>query len=146
MDTKQLGNFGENIACKYLEKKGYKILDRNYVPSWLKGVNKKEVDIIARKPGKKSIDFLHKGQEDIICFVEVKTLAQKESAPRQPQGGAFAPEDKVNFQKRKKIIKVAECWLTDKKYPPDTMWQVDIISIRVNTETKTAKIKHLENI
>jgi putative endonuclease len=133
MDTKQLGNFGENIACKYLEKKGYKILDRNYVPSWLKGVNKKEVDVIAAKGG-------------IVYFVEVKTLAQKESALRQAQGGAFAPEDKVNFQKRKKIIKVAECWLADKKYPPDTMWQVDIISIRVNTETKTAKIKHLENI
>jgi len=132
MDSKQLGTFGENIACKYLEQKGYKILDRNYVPKWMKGVNKKEVDTISK-------------QKDVIHFVEVKTLA---CAPPfdATQGWSFRPEGKVNFQKREKIVKVAESWLTDKKYPPDTKWQVDVISVRVDLENKKAKIKHFENI
>lgn len=40
-DTKQqLGQWGEEIACKYLENKGYKILDRNFRQKW------GEIDII----------------------------------------------------------------------------------------------------
>jgi len=125
MDTKQLGNFGENIACEYLKQKGYKILDRNYVPKWLKGVNKKEIDIISK-------------YKDVLHFVEVKALAGGD--------GIFSPEDKVNFRKQRKIIKVAENWLMDKCYSPDTKWQVDVISVRVDLENKKAKIKHIENI
>ena len=30
MDTKELGNTGERIACEYLVKKGFKILGKNY--------------------------------------------------------------------------------------------------------------------
>ena len=125
MDSKQLGNFGENIACEYLKQKGYKILDRNYVPKWLKGVNKKEIDIIAKK-------------KDVIYFVEVKALAGDNKI--------FNPEDKVNFQKKKKIIIVAQNWLMEHHHSPNTKWQLDIISLRIDLENKKAKIKHFENI
>ena len=43
MDTKELGNFGEKLACEYLVKKGYKILGKNYRISF------GEIDIIAKK-------------------------------------------------------------------------------------------------
>ncbi|GAB4297416.1 MAG: YraN family protein [Marinilabiliales bacterium] len=50
---KKKGDFGENIACKHLEDKGYKIIERNW------HFKHKEIDIIA----------LDKNQ---IVFIEVK--------------------------------------------------------------------------
>lgn len=49
-----LGIKGENIACNYLENKGYQILEKNY------RYKKSEIDIIAL-------------QDNCIVFVEVKT-------------------------------------------------------------------------
>ncbi len=54
--SKQLGRYGEDLASRYLEQKGYQILERNY--RWARA----EVDIIARK-------------ENLLIFVEVKTAA-----------------------------------------------------------------------
>ena len=43
MDTKELGNLGEKVAKKFLEKKGYKILNTNFKRKW------GEIDIVAQK-------------------------------------------------------------------------------------------------
>jgi putative endonuclease len=128
MDKKQLGVLGERIAENYLKKKGYKILEKNYIERLISGPVRGEIDIIAQK-------------SSIINFVEVKTLAKDD-------GGRFSiisPEDKVNFQKQKKIIETAERWLMEKKIPLDTKWQIDVIGIEINLPLKKAKIRHFPN-
>jgi len=122
--SKETGRIGEDIACKYLKDKGYKILARNYVPKW-KTFSKEEIDIICEKEG-------------TIIFIEVKTL-------RQGQGEPFLPEDKINFAKQQKIIKVAESYLLEKKIPFDRKWQIDAIAIKIDPILEKAKIRHLEN-
>ena len=52
---KAVGEIGEEIACQFLERKGFKILERNYRKPW------GEIDIIAEKDG-------------VIRFVEVKAV------------------------------------------------------------------------
>ena len=42
LNTKNIGNKGENIACEYLKKQGYKIIARNLY------IGKSELDIIAK--------------------------------------------------------------------------------------------------
>ena len=54
MNTKILGNAGENLAAAYLENHGYRILERNY------RCKQGEIDIIAQKC-------------DVLVFIEVKT-------------------------------------------------------------------------
>ena len=125
MDTKRLGNFGEKVACCYLESKGYKILDRNYSRKWIQGPQKGEIDIVAKK-------------DKIISFIEVKTITSA-------QGGGYLPEDKVNFQKQKQLIKIAQDWLSGKKISLESKWQIDVISIKVDFNTKKAKIRHFKN-
>ncbi|MBV9159572.1 MAG: YraN family protein [Candidatus Kaiserbacteria bacterium] len=53
MYRRPIGDMGESIAAQYLERKGFRIIDRNYLKPW------GEIDIIAEKSG-------------IIHFVEVK--------------------------------------------------------------------------
>ncbi|MBR4723303.1 MAG: YraN family protein, partial [Clostridia bacterium] len=54
MTTKQIGDFGESAACRFLEERGIKVLKRNYHERG------GEIDVIA-KDGK------------TIVFAEVKT-------------------------------------------------------------------------
>lgn len=133
MNPKELGNFGEKIACYYLGKKGYKILDRNYSKKWVQGPQKGEIDIVAEK-------------DKIISFIEVKTLRwAQDSQKTSAQGGGFLPEDKVNFQKQKQLIKVAQDWLSEKRISLESKWQIDVISIKIDPNTKKAKIRHFKN-
>lgn len=125
MNSNKISVFGEKIAERYLKKKGYKILDRNYSERFISGPQKGEIDIIAK-------------DKDTICFVEVKTL-------RSIQGKVIFPEEKVDFRKQRKIIKMAERWLRDKKISLESKWQIDVISVIVDVKEKKAKVRHLKN-
>ena len=52
-NSQKIGQVGEDIACKFLMKHGFTVLERNYTKKW------GEIDIIAQK-------------EDVLYFVEVK--------------------------------------------------------------------------
>ena len=76
---KKLGQEGEDRAARFLEKRGYRILERNYQ------TKSGEIDLIA----------MHK---DELVFVEVKTRTS----------GAFgAPELAVDFRKQQRMVKAA---------------------------------------
>lgn len=125
MNSKQLGELGEKIALYYLKNKGYQILDKNYFYKSVSGPKIGEIDLVTKK-------------ENIISFIEVKTL-------HQARGEPFQPEEKVDLSKKRKLIKTAESWLMKKKIPLDTAWQVDVISIKVDLNKKRAKIQHFKN-
>jgi len=128
MDKKELGKKGEKIAESYLLKKGYKILEKNFLIKRKGGVFLGEIDLIAKK-------------DDVFHFIEVKSgwrgFYEKDN---------FFPELKVNFQKRQKLTKLAEIWLTKNKFPLDVKWQIDVISVIINPDFKKAKICHFKNI
>jgi len=128
MNPKQLGVLGEKIASDYLEKKGYKILDNNYSRKWIQGPQKGEIDIIAQK-------------DDNIHFIEVKTLAKSDRG----RASVISPEEKVNFQKQKQLIKIAQDWLSGKKIPLESKWQIDVVAIKIDLGLKKAKIRHIQN-
>ena len=147
MDTKELGNLGEKIACEYLVGKGFKILGRNYRISF------GEIDIIAnKKPA-----LLHKifqilnprwaglfsGARHIfqkngstIHFVEVKTIVQNDG---------FFPEDRVDYTKQRKLVNLARIWLQKNKYRQHQPYQIDIIGISVDENAKLVKLHYFPN-
>ena len=53
---REIGKWGENLACKYLEERNYQIIERNFL------CRQGEIDIIAKDTVKKE-----------LVFVEVKT-------------------------------------------------------------------------
>jgi len=129
MNSKQLGVLGEKIALKYLKNKGYQILDKNYSPKFISGPQRGEIDIVAKRGG-------------IISFIEVKTLTEV----NRGRVSVFSPEEKVDFLKQRKIIKMAEFWLMERKIPLDSKWQIDVIAIKIDLNLKKAKINYFGNI
>lgn len=81
--NKSIGGAGEEAAAKYLRRKGYKILERNY------HIRGGELDIIAQKDG-------------YIVFVEVKTRSNNGYG-----GGLYA----VTPTKQQRLLKAAACYL-----------------------------------
>ena len=95
----RLGERGEGLAVRFLKKKGYRIIRRNYK------TRRGEIDVIA-------------GDGETLVFIEVKT---RESL----QYGH--PFEAVDRSKRKKIANVAMQYLmTLKEIPP---CRFDIVSI-----------------
>ena len=119
MSTSEFGFLAENLAARYLEKKGYTILDLNYRKPW------GEIDIIASKEG-------------ILVFVEVK-------ANRKIIAG-FEPELRANSSKIVKVVRSARSYLAEKRYSPLQEWQIDVISIGLDEPRDMAKIRHFKNI
>lgn len=83
MNKNKLGVFGENLAADYLEKEGYKILERNFHCSF------GEIDIICEK-------------RKNIFFVEVKTR-------RSISYGM--PSEAVDWNKKEHIRNVAAFYM-----------------------------------
>lgn len=117
MDIKLLGKRGEERAIDFLEKKGYRIIETNY----LKRIG--EIDIIAFDP-----------KYNEYVFIEVKT--------RRSLSFGY-PEESVNKRKISKIIRTAESWIS-KQNIKDPEWRIDVISIYLGG--KEPEIEHIENV
>ena len=129
MNKKEIGKLGEKIAFNFLKKRGYKILGKNYFLKYGSDPLQGEIDLIAQK-------------NDIIHFIEVKSLTQKQ----KNKSSSFPPEERVNSQKLKKIKKAGEAWLIKNKIPLDRPWQIDVLAITVFPQLKKAKIRRFENV
>jgi len=128
MNSKELGSFGEKIAEKYLQKKGYKILAQNFKRKW------GELDMVASPPHQK---FWRGGKEKKkIVFIEVKTILAREG---------FAPEDEIDRKKKRQLRKMAQIYLSENKIPFESPWQIDIIAVEISPDFKKAKVRHYPN-
>ena len=101
MNTKQIGDNGENRAVEYLISNGFAIIERNW--RTMGG----EVDIIAFK-------------NDTIVFVEVKTL---------PNGTIDMIQRELNYQKRQRIIKTSKRFLLKHRQYSNSYIRFDVIVI-----------------
>jgi putative endonuclease len=107
---------GEEIAAKYLTKKGYQIIDRNF----RKGYG--EIDIVA----------IH---NNVLVFIEVKTRTTG------LYGGAI---EAISYAKLKKLTKTCEYYKMLHSKLPQAL-RIDAILIDLeNGEPKS--INHIENI
>ncbi len=126
MNTKRLGDTGELLAVEYLKKNGFKILDRNFIYRMPGAPQAAEIDIVAKK-------------DKIISFVEVKTSAGDKNSN-------WSPEEKVNFQKRRKMMRAAELWMVKHKIPLETAMQLDVIAITYDSLASGARIQHSPDV
>lgn len=118
IDKKLFGKFGEDAAAKYLVRRFYKIVERNYRK------RSAEVDIIAKKGG-------------VLCFVEVKTRSSC----------AFGtPKEAVDFKKQQKIILGAQNYLAQTNWQGEVRFDVaEVYARKTKFGFKTYKINYIKN-
>ncbi|MBT9171302.1 MAG: hypothetical protein DDT18_01676 [Actinobacteria bacterium] len=116
----QLGNLGEDLACKYLMDRNYKIIERNFRKPW------GEIDIIAKAPDK------------TLVFAEVKTMEENL--------GGLTPEDQLTNPKLQKLKKTASLYAGHRQelIKDEKGWRIDLITLTI--KEKGCNIKHYENI
>ena len=113
--TQNIGEIGEEYAVKFLKKKKYKILERNYRKRY------GEIDIIAEN-------------KNYIVFVEVKT---------RNTASLTSAADAVNRQKQLKIIKTASLYLAENE--TEKFCRFDVCEVYVNADNlKLVDINYIE--
>lgn len=140
-DKETIGKLGEEAACRYLAKRGYKIIARNLWKPW------GELDIVTMAPDK------------TLVFAEVKTVTGpiSDHKPSISENQRVSPEDQMTAAKIRKFKKAASLYagshqelIKDKKG-----WRLDLVAVILpaneeNSELtdvlKNCVIKHYENI
>jgi len=117
MEKKVLGKIGEDKACDFYKKLGYKIVDRNFV------IRGGEIDFIA-------------GKLRELIFVEVKTRISDRFG---------LPEESVGFAKEKALQRSINAYLSLSDYDGYS-WQVDLIAINIAEDGKVIRLERFENI
>lgn len=112
---REIGNEAEDLACAYLESKGWRILERNYF------FEHAEVDIVAY-------------DDTAIVFVEVKMR----SSAKYGQPMEYVTEEKV-----KNVFKAAEAWMYERKMDGSPM-RFDIVGILQN-KNEAPEFNHIRD-
>ncbi len=123
-----IGAIGEEISAKYLIKKGFCIVCRNYRKKY------GEIDIIARKG-------------EILHFIEVKTVSRENMRDvSRVTNDAHRPEDNIHPQKLRRIARTIQAYLL-KQYPQgEPEWVFDAITVKLDQVQKKGTIAFLENL
>jgi putative endonuclease len=123
----ELGKLGEDLAVRFLERKGFKIVGRNFWRPY------GEIDIVSRESSGK------------YRFVEVKTVSYETGrlAGRVPYE-TYRPEENVHPQKIRRLMRAIEAYILSKGIEEE--WQFDVLAVYADREAKKARIRHLENV
>lgn len=129
-NTQKVGQLGEDVACKYLIKHGFSIIERNYTRKW------GEIDIIATK-------------DDVLYFIEVK--ARKVGPTFFEENYKFLisqeirPEENMHAWKMMRLRRVVETYLISQRIG-NINWRFDVLLVYLDTDNRKARVKVVENV
>jgi len=123
----RVGRIGEETASRFLVKRGFAIVARNFRKKW------GEIDIIAEK-------------DDILRFVEVKTVSREnlQNFSQETLDG-YRPEDNVHPWKLQRLSRTIQSYLAEKNMD-DREWQFDVVTVYLDLIRKEAKVYLLEDV
>jgi putative endonuclease len=122
---KDIGAIGESMACEYLRRLAFRIIDRN--------VARKtgEIDIIAQKG-----ETLH--------FVEVKSILCKEFPNFKDTRDTYDPSVNLHILKIQKVARTAEWYMANNEWEGDS--QIDGALVWLRERDGVAYVRYLPQI
>lgn len=118
--SQKIGELGEKIAEKFLMKRNFNILDRNYTKKY------GEIDIVAEK-------------EDKVYFIEVKAVTRDLS--RENSKDNYRAEDNMHPWKMKRLARTIQAWQLSHKDYDDKDWQIDLMVVILDIPKRKARVK-----
>lgn len=122
--SQKTGELGENIACMFLMKHGFAIVERNYTQKW------GEIDIVAEK-----------GND--LYFVEVKSVSCENIDVRRED---YRPEENMHEWKIQRLSRTVESYIMNKNIPDSVDWQIDLLVVYMDHKNKKARVERIENV
>ncbi len=123
-DSSIVGQIGENLAAQYLMRRGFRLVCSNFkVPI---GRNRRGVAVTGE------IDLIALN-ENLLCFIEVKTRSSDEFA---------SPLAAVDLRKQRQITRTAKIYRKIFGLQ-NTNFRYDVVSIVLN-DKKSPKIEHFK--
>lgn len=117
MPNLQTGNLGEQLACDYLKKLGYKILERNF------RIRGGEIDVVCK-------------DKDYLVFVEVKTRYSHEYG---------LPSESITPWKIKALLKTALFYIQKIKWG-DKGYRLDLVTVDFSSNPEKPDIELTRDI
>lgn len=145
LNTTEKGKIGEDVACSYLIKRGFTVVQRNYRKRW------GEIDIVA-----------HDAQ-GLIHFIEVKAVSGR-SGIRPNRGVSrealsldsigHRPEDNVHNLKIARLRRTILSYMAESSFDriistykiSRISFCVDIVTVVMDFESRRARVDMLENV
>jgi len=113
MNNRKFGDCGEDLACRYLEKNGYEILERNRHFG-----RNCEIDIIAK-------------YKKTTVFVEVKT---------RKTNSFGSPFEAITKNKYENLVKGVQTYIIENKIKD---YRLDVVAITIKPDLKIEHLKNI---
>lgn len=120
VNTQYVGALGEDIGCRFLVKRGYSIIERNYRKKY------GEIDIVARKSG-------------TVSFVEVKSVFRKFDSL-----DAFHPEENVHHEKLRRLSRVIQVYISEHNME-NNLWKFGVLCVFIDSVSHEARVRYFED-
>lgn len=134
-EKQKIGEIGENVACKFLVKHGFTILERNYTKKW------GEIDIVAQRQENRGLK---------LYFIEVKAVTRDLSnvsrITSKDSLDQYRPEDNMHPWKLKRLSRTIQTYLVSKHVSESTEWQFDLLVVFLDMNNKKARVKRVEDV
>ncbi len=122
-ERRRLGDIGENVACVFLKKHGYEVVERNYLRKW------GEIDVVAFKLG-------------VVHFVEVKSISRSNDIGYTRN--YIRPEENMHPQKIRRLERAVQTYLIERGIDLD--WRIDLVIVKIDETSRQAQVEMIENV
>jgi len=123
----QIGAIGEAVVVSELQRKGFYIIDQNYLKPW------GEIDVVAR-------------ENDSLVFFEVKTVSYETKSDLETSvtRETWRPEDKIHYQKLRRLGRTIETWIAEHSNTGN--WRFVAAIVRIVPRERIARVYFVEDV
>ena len=127
-NSQKIGKLGEDVACKFLMKHKFSILERNFTRKW------GEIDIVAKK-------------DSVLHFIEVKSKCVNSLSDIVTHETEILgrPEDNMHLWKIKRLSRTIETYLIHNRIG-NTAWQFDLYVVYMDLANRKARVETLNDL
>jgi putative endonuclease len=111
-----MGNAGEDLACRYLSRKGYVLVQKNW------RCQRGEIDLVML-------------DGDCLVFVEVKT---------RRGAAAGAAEEAISVAKARRLLASGDWYVMEHPEHGDRFWRIDLVAITLERH-RVERVTHIAN-
>lgn len=128
LNNQPLGEQGEDEAVRFLEARGFRVVERNWRPGKVRDSNKRDGKADGAMRGEIDCIAWHGA---ILCFIEVKTRSSNERG---------APQESVTRSKQRQISRLANSYVSVQQLH-ETPCRFDVVEVWMGANEQQPRLQ-----